>query len=93
MGRGTRTGAAARFQASYWLRTVGWVAAILLTAGVGLGLGLWLFPKAGDGPDVEEAVIRYPRVLEKLPQYQNVDDIDFLHSLDRPELFGDDHGS
>ena len=40
--------------------------------------------------DPDEVVVRNLRILERLPAYETVDDIDFLKALKDPDLFGDE---
>jgi len=76
-----------------WAARLGWAAAVLAA----VGTGYWL---AGalqlGGPDptreVEERLARDLPVLEQLGALQHVPDLQFLNELDRPELFGDEHG-
>jgi anti-sigma factor RsiW len=75
-----------------WLRTVGWAAAVVIAAGVGIYSGASVF-HATQGPDPDEGLVRVLRVIEKLPEYQEIDDLDFLRQLAQPELFGEDAGS
>ena len=70
-----------------WLGGLAWVAAIAITAGVGWFASGRLFQI---GPDPDEPLVRQLPIIENWKTYQNVDDIDFLKSLDQPELVGDD---
>jgi anti-sigma factor RsiW len=82
-----------------WVIAAGWAAALLLAAGVGFGAVTFLAQSDKDrSPDplaqlepaeVEQNLVRNLRLLENQRLYENVDDIDFLRTLDNPELFGD----
>jgi anti-sigma factor RsiW len=81
-----------------WLPPVAWVAGLLLAVLVGYAASGRLVPQVNPSsadlpPDAEQRLIRDLRVIEQLGVFQNVDDIHLLNELDRPELFGDDHGS
>jgi anti-sigma factor RsiW len=69
-------------------------AAACFAAGYGLtdlAARLRPVPPAPPGPrDLETLSVAEVRLLERLPQYHAVDDIDFLKALAQPELFGDD---
>jgi anti-sigma factor RsiW len=93
IGQATQTGNMARQRSSFWLRTAGWAAAILVAVGVGLGAGQFLRPKSEPVVESDEPLIRHLRVLEKWRQYEHVEDIGFLRALDHPDLFGDEQGS
>lgn len=51
----------------------------------------YLFPSRGqrDGP-VEEVQLSDQQIVERLPLYAAVDDLDFVNELSKPEFFGDD---
>jgi anti-sigma factor RsiW len=70
-----------------WWIGVGWAAAILAAATTGyLGVGL-----TGPGRDTTELELtRDLSVIENKRFYDHVDDLDFLKSLDQPDLFGED---
>ena len=85
--------AKSRQRAGLWVRVVGWAAAIVAAAGVGLGAGQLFFSKAHDETDADEPLIRHLRVVENWPHYENIEDLDFLRGLDQPDLFGDAPGS
>ena len=82
-----------RSRAALWLRAVGWAAAIVAAAGVGLGAGQLFFSKAPDGADADEPLVRHLRILENWRHYENIEDLDFLRALDHPDLFGNPQGS
>ena len=69
-----------------WLRYVGWAAALGLAASVGfLAVG-----RIGPRDDPDWELTRDLRVIENKRLYDRVDDLDYLKSLDQPDLFGDD---
>jgi len=79
-----------------WFVPMTWAAAVLLAVGVGYGGSFWLLPPApprSHADPQDEQLVRYLPVIERLRAYEQVEDIDFLRSLDQPELFGDDSGS
>jgi anti-sigma factor RsiW len=92
MGRAMRTGKMPRYVGP-WLRVLGWVAAVLIAIGAGVGAANLLSPKGRDGADLDESLVRHLRILEKWRLYENVVDIDFLRNLDQPDLFAEDQGS
>lgn len=62
-----------------------WAAALLLAVGAGYGaMSLFLKRNAGD-----KDLVRDLRVLENKRLYDVGEDMDFLHELDQPDLFGD----
>ena len=75
-----------------WLLGLGWAAALLVATMAGYAAAPLVLskPAAEPPPDVDKHLVRDLRVLERLRLYQNVNDIQFLNELDRPELFGDD---
>jgi anti-sigma factor RsiW len=85
------TGLMPRVTSRGWLGA-GWAAAILLAAGLGWwGAGLLTKPSPVSSED--EQLVRHLRVIQKLPLYEQVDDIEFLRALDHPDLFGEEAGS
>ena len=72
-----------------WLVGIGWAAAVLVAAGGGWAGAGYLWPT----PNLNDTMVRHLRVIESLHRYDNVEDMDFLKSLDHPDLFGDDSGS
>jgi anti-sigma factor RsiW len=88
---GARTGIMPRPRAGSRLGWIGWAAAVLLALGGGLFGARWWFARTAT--DVDDTLVRHLRVLEKWRTYEHVDDLDFLRSLDHPDLFGDDSGS
>jgi hypothetical protein len=75
-----------------WLGILGWAAAILLAAGVGFAAARWLW-QPRTPPDLDDQLVRHLRVIDKVHQYDQVDDLDFLRGLDHPDLFGEEPGS
>jgi anti-sigma factor RsiW len=73
-----------------WLVPLGWAAAALLAAGAGTAVAPLLWRPA---PDPDEPLVRHLRVVEKLPYYEHVEDLDFLRRLADPDLFGDEAGT
>jgi anti-sigma factor RsiW len=70
-----------------WWIGVGWAAGIFLAATVGyLGVS-WT---GGRGDATDRDLTRDLRVIENKRFYDHVDDLDFLKSLDQPDLFGED---
>lgn len=76
--------------ASAWWRNVPWAAAVLAAALGGFGLANLIWPRGKDFAEEDAVLVRHLRVIEKLPQYQGVEDLDFLLQLDHPELFGEE---
>jgi len=77
-----------------WALGLSWAAAIALVGVAGYAAAP-LFQKPRTPPeapaDVDAQLARDLRVIEHLRQYHQANDIFFLHELDRPELFGDEH--
>jgi anti-sigma factor RsiW len=84
-----------------WLSGLAWVAAVLLAAGGGFALAgkLWrpapvpVSAPVADSAEVEDTLIHHLRVVQNRHLYQAADDLDFLRTLDQPELFGSEPGS
>lgn len=74
------------------LRYIAWAAAFLAMTGAGLGASFLLWHQPRD-QGAEEPLVRHLRVLEKWRQYEHIDDLDFLKSMDHPDMFGDEPGS
>jgi anti-sigma factor RsiW len=70
-----------------WWIGAGWAAALVTATTTGyIGVGL-----TGAGRDTtDRALTRDLRVIENKRFYDHVDDLDFLKSLDQPDLFADD---
>ncbi|MBI3412094.1 MAG: hypothetical protein HY040_27500 [Planctomycetes bacterium] len=73
-----------------WLSYVGWAAAVLVAAAGGFGLANLIWPAAKNHVERDEILVKHLGVVEKLGQYQNVDDIAFLQALADPDLFGEE---
>lgn len=93
MNSALQTGKMAGQRVAFWGRAFGWVAAIAVAAGLGLGASHLVFPKARDASDPEDSLVRHLRVVEKWRHYDTVEDLDFLRALEQPDLFGDDQDS
>jgi anti-sigma factor RsiW len=78
-----------------WVRRLGWVAAALVAVVVGWW-SVGLLPDSFFGQpskaELDEQLLRDLRVIENFRQYQNADTLHFLHELESPDLFGEDHG-
>jgi anti-sigma factor RsiW len=76
-----------------WAVGLGWAAAVLVAGVVGYAGAPLLYrtTPAGETATDQELLVRDLRVVDNLRPYQNVNDINFLHEIDRPELFGDEH--
>jgi anti-sigma factor RsiW len=87
---------------SSWIRKVGrrvpvavggWAMGILVAGYLGMQIGTWVSTSASTEPVADEdAMVRYLPIVERLPLYQNVPDIEFLRKLDESQLFSDDSG-
>ena len=75
-----------------WLRVLASAAAVLVAAGLGFGVAPLVF-RGEPQPDPDEPLVRHLRLIEKLPYYEHVEDLDFLRKLDQPDLFGEEAGS
>jgi anti-sigma factor RsiW len=71
-------------------RAAMWIFTCFAALGVGGGVA-WAYRHYLAKPiDPDEALVHDLRLLERLPAYENVEDLEFLKALDQPELFGDD---
>jgi anti-sigma factor RsiW len=70
-----------------WLIGAGWAAAVLAAATAGYA-GFGWTGTASANPDQE--LTHDLRIIENKRFYDQVQDLDFLKSLDQPDLFGDD---
>src|SRR4051794_8273885 len=70
-------------------RTTLWVASALIALGVGIAASASYRKYAHTPTDPDEPIVRHLRLLERLPAYDTVDDLEFLKTLDDPDLFGD----
>ncbi len=79
-----------------WLVGSAWAAGIVAAAASGLGLAHLLWSGNATStrvpPEVEDVLIRHPRVIENQRMYEPIDNVDFLRELARPDLFGEDEG-
>jgi anti-sigma factor RsiW len=66
----------------------GWAAAVLLAGAAGFTAVKFLPPPRAGDPDPE--LVRDLSLIENKRLYDAADDLDFLHKLDHPDLFGDD---
>lgn len=75
-----------------WALGIGWVAALVVVGVIGYAAVPSAKEKTVEIPteDPEQQMVRDLRVIDQLPSYQNAGDVNFLHELDRPELFGDE---
>jgi anti-sigma factor RsiW len=74
-----------------WAFRLSWAAAVLAAVGLGYAVVRWMPQRYMPGASQnEQQLVRDLRVIENLNLYQNVDDIQFLHDLEQPDLFGDD---
>ncbi len=85
--RGTRTALQPGPRVRRWLLRLAWVAGIVATTLTGYALTLKLLPQ----PSREKELVRDLRLIENLRVYEQVETMDFLRELDRPELFGDNN--
>jgi anti-sigma factor RsiW len=70
-----------------WLIGAGWTAAVLAAAAAGyIGVGMI----SGGRDSTDRDLTRDLRVIENKRFYDHVDDLDFLKSLDQPDLFEED---
>lgn len=65
-----------------------WAAGLILAAGVGYAIT----PSSRPVIDLDQDSVykTHPRVIQNLPQYLAVENLDYLQSLDTIDLFGDD---
>jgi anti-sigma factor RsiW len=84
---GTSSAGSAR-RSRPWLVGLGWAAAVLLAVTIGYAGVHFAYP----ADRTDEELARDLRVLENKRLYDAVDDLDFLHELDSPDLFGDEGG-
>jgi hypothetical protein len=78
----------------------GWAFGLLLAAGAALGAGyvgtsaartyLFPLPPGAKEPTADQLPLADLRVVQNLPLYAAVDDLDFLDALATPEFFGDE---
>jgi anti-sigma factor RsiW len=66
-----------------------WAAAAAVALGVGIAASASYRKYAIKPAGPDEPIVRHLRLLERLPAYETIDDLDFLKALDDPDLFGD----
>ena len=71
-------------------RVASWIAAGLVALGVGLGASSSYRRFIEKPLDSDAPVLRHLRLLERLPAYETIEDLDYLRGLDDPDLFGDE---
>jgi anti-sigma factor RsiW len=69
-----------------WGLRFGLAASVLLAMLGGFAAGAYFLPRST--AEADEALVRHLHTLEHLPEYEWADDIEFLRSIDRPDLFG-----
>lgn len=77
-----------------WALGIAWVAAVLIVGVAAYAAAPLVYqaPATGDSAaEREQQLVRDLRVIDNLRPLNAAGDINFLHELDRPELFGDDH--
>jgi anti-sigma factor RsiW len=77
-----------------WALGLGWAAAVLIAGVSGYAGAPLLYratPPAESTAEREQQLVRDLRVIDNLRLYNGANDINLLHELDRPELFGDEH--
>jgi anti-sigma factor RsiW len=74
-----------------WPGYLGWAAAVLVAAAAGYWASTALF--APSTPDADEPLVRQLRLIERWRDYETIDDLEFLKSLDHPDLFAEDVGT
>lgn len=91
----TASGRAVLKLRSRWAVILTWAAALLVAVGLGFGAASLLWPPKQEtaANPLEEGLVRYLRVIEKMHLYEHVEDVDFLRALDHPELFGEEGDS
>jgi len=86
--------AIARGRLPRWIVALGWAAALVVAGASGLGAAHLLWSGEETPPpeaaEVEEILVRYPRVVENERLFEEIDNLDFLRSLGDPKLFGED---
>jgi anti-sigma factor RsiW len=78
-----------RGRARWWVLVAGWIAAMVLAGWAGYAGYTWVVPRTpGD-----RELLHDLRLIENKRYYDLVEDLDFWHALDTPELFGEEHTS
>jgi hypothetical protein len=67
-----------------------WVSCALVALGLGVATSAGYRKYALKPIDPDEPIGRHLRVLERFSAYETIEDLEFLKSLDDPDLFGDD---
>ena len=75
-----------------WWAVLGWAAAVFLAAGLGFAAARWIWQPRTPA-DLDDQLVRHLRVIDMVHQYDQVHDIDFLRSLNHPDLFGEEPDS
>jgi anti-sigma factor RsiW len=87
-----------------WLLIASWAAGVLLAVALGFAVTQRLVrpdvpekqartkhPLEGKSPqEIDVLLVQNIRLLENKRLYENIEDMEFLHALDQPELFGDE---
>ncbi|MBX9678084.1 MAG: hypothetical protein K2X38_04910 [Gemmataceae bacterium] len=71
---------------SRWGMRLTIAATVLLAMLGGFAAGAWFLPR--NAAEAEEPIVRHLHALERLHEYEWADDVEFLRSLDQPDLFG-----
>lgn len=82
----TRAALGARHPLRRWLFGAGWAAAMFLVGLVGYLAAVAVVPPQA----AEKDLVRDLRLIDNLRFYEDVEMLEFLRELDRPDLFGDD---
>ena len=76
---------------NWTLRRIGmWLACALIAVAAGFGSSAGYRKYVEKPIDTDEPVVRNLRLLERLPAYEAVIDLEFLRALDADDLFGDE---
>jgi anti-sigma factor RsiW len=75
-----------------WAAGLAWAAAVLVAAAIGFGVSRLPSRPSPEPPDLEEQMAQHLRAIQKIHLYEHVDEIDFLHALNQPDLFGNETG-
>jgi len=84
--RATRTALRPQRSGRRWLHGAAWAAAVALVGLVGYLAAVAVVPPRPTEHDLERDL----RLIENLRFYEDVDVLEFLRELDRPDLFGED---
>jgi hypothetical protein len=81
----------AKFKRGWTLRRGAlWAACALIALGIGAGTSATYRKYTLKPINPDEPILRNLRLLERLPAYQTVEDLEFLKALDDPDLFGEE---